>query len=106
MFAPWWGGGFCALDLRDQGTGRAVWRLQDTVTKNPRRYQMNVDILLPILTFGTMGAVIVFALFSQQRTLKRLHDSNAPKSSLARRNPDPEFQPDTRETRTDIFPNR
>ncbi len=67
---------------------------------------MNVDILLPVLTFGTIGAVIVFAIISQQRTNKRLHDPNAPHSSLARRTPDPNFQPDATETRKDIFPNR
>jgi len=67
---------------------------------------MNIDILLPILTFGTMGAVIVFALISQQRTLNRLHDPNAPHSSLARRNPDPKFRPDAHETRKDIYSDR
>lgn len=65
---------------------------------------MTIDVLLPFLTFGTMGAVIVFALISQQRTLNRLHDPNAPHSSLARRNPDPDFTPDARETRKDIYP--
>lgn len=67
---------------------------------------MSLDILLPILTFGTMGAVIVFALISQQRTLNRLHNPNAPKSSLARRTPDPAFQPDAQATRKDIYTDR
>jgi hypothetical protein len=67
---------------------------------------MNADLLIPILSFGTIGAVIVFALVSQQRTLNRLHDPNSPQSSLARDRPDPAFKPDARETRQDIYNNR
>ena len=67
---------------------------------------MTIDILMPLLTFGTMGAVIVFALISQERTVKRLHDRNSPHSSLARTTPDPNFLPDAQETRKDIFPDK
>jgi hypothetical protein len=67
---------------------------------------MSIDIILPVLAFGTMGAVIVFGLISQQRTLKRLHDPKAPRSSIARGRPDQKFQPDVRQTRKDIFPDR
>jgi hypothetical protein len=44
---------------------------------------MDTSLFLPILTFGTMFAVIVFALVSKERTERRRKDPNAPKSSLA-----------------------
>lgn len=65
---------------------------------------MNVDLLLPILTFVTLGAVIVFALYSKYRTRERKHDPNDPGSSLARETPDPNFMPDATVTRKDIYP--
>jgi hypothetical protein len=65
---------------------------------------MTVDLLLPVLALGTMGAVVVFAIISQRRAARRLHNPNAPKSSLARSRPDPAFTPDATETRKDVFP--
>ena len=44
---------------------------------------MDTSIFLPVLTFGTMFAVIVFALVSKERTERRRKDPNAPKSTLA-----------------------
>lgn len=67
---------------------------------------MDLAALLPFLTFGTMFAVIVFALISKRRTEQRLKDPNSPHSTLARRKPDPNFQPDVVHTRKDIFPDR
>ncbi|WP_371153218.1 hypothetical protein [Jannaschia sp. 2305UL9-9] len=42
-----------------------------------------VDLLLPVLAFGTMLAFILFALVSQQKVLARKADPDAPKSTLA-----------------------
>lgn len=39
--------------------------------------------IVPLLFLLTVGAVIAFALISQRRTLQRLDDPNAPKSTLA-----------------------
>ncbi len=49
---------------------------------------MDTSLFLPILTFGTMFAVAVFALVSKERTEKRRKDPNAPKSTLAKDGPD------------------
>lgn len=42
-----------------------------------------MEIGLGILTFGTMGAVLVFA-YVNIRATQKLRESNAPKSSLSR----------------------
>lgn len=65
---------------------------------------MNVESLLPILAFGTLLGVLVFAAFNAARTRHRLHDPSDPGSSLARRTPDPNFLPDPRVTRKDLYP--
>ncbi|WP_167767087.1 hypothetical protein [Jannaschia formosa] len=44
---------------------------------------MLTEFLLPALAFGTLLAGIIFALISQQKTINRKHDPNAPKSTLA-----------------------
>ncbi|MGB3407413.1 MAG: hypothetical protein WBA67_07950 [Jannaschia sp.] len=44
---------------------------------------MLTSFLLPVLAFGTLLAVTVFALVSQQKVLDRKRDPNAPKSTLA-----------------------
>jgi hypothetical protein len=49
---------------------------------------MDTSLFLPILTFGTMFAVAVFALVSKERTEKRRKDPNSPKSTLAKDAPD------------------
>jgi hypothetical protein len=49
---------------------------------------MDTSIFLPVLTFGTMFAVIVFALVSKERTERRRKDPDAPKSTLASDAPD------------------
>lgn len=49
---------------------------------------MDTSIFLPILTFGTMFAVIVFALVSKERTERRRKDPDTPKSTLASDAPD------------------
>ncbi|MGR3512007.1 MAG: hypothetical protein ACU0GG_04530 [Paracoccaceae bacterium] len=49
---------------------------------------MDLDILLAILIFGTLGAVAVFALVSKKRTEDRLEDDQAEKSRLAADAPD------------------
>lgn len=67
---------------------------------------MDLAALLPFLTFGTMFAVVIFAMISQARTERRRKDPNAPHSSLARRTPDPNLQPDMTQTRKDIFTDR
>ena len=41
-----------------------------------------MEILVPFLAFGTIGAVVAFAWLSQIKTDKRRH-SNTPKSTLA-----------------------
>lgn len=45
--------------------------------------------LLPFLTLFTLLSVIVFALVSKKKTEERLHDPNAPKSTLATDGPGP-----------------
>lgn len=40
------------------------------------------------LAFGTISAVLVFALVSKYRTEKRMEDDTAPKSTLAADAPD------------------
>lgn len=60
--------------------------------------------LLPILSLFTLGAVIVFALYSKYRTKERKADPNDPGSSLARETPDPNFMPDPKVTRKDLHP--
>lgn len=49
---------------------------------------MDNSMLIPILSLGTISAVLVFALWSRERTLKRKNDENAPKSRLASDAPD------------------
>ncbi|GIT90357.1 hypothetical protein JANAI62_01600 [Jannaschia pagri] len=44
---------------------------------------MLTDFLLPVLAFGTLLSVIVFALISQKKVLDRMDDPNAIKSTLA-----------------------
>ena len=44
---------------------------------------MLTDFLLPTLAFGTLLAVTIFALVSQQKVLDRKRDPNAPVSTLA-----------------------
>lgn len=44
---------------------------------------MMTDIFLPVLTFGTLLAVAVFAYLSAQRTEERRKDPTSPKSTLA-----------------------
>jgi hypothetical protein len=48
---------------------------------------MDVSFFLPLLTLFTLLAVVIFALVSKSRTEKRLHDPNAPKSTLAKDGP-------------------
>jgi hypothetical protein len=49
---------------------------------------MDTSIFLPLLTFGTLFAVVIFALVSVERTERRRKDPNAPKSTLAKDAPD------------------
>jgi len=42
------------------------------------------EAVVPILAFGTLLAIVIFALVSRHRTLQRKHDPNAPISTLAR----------------------
>jgi hypothetical protein len=44
---------------------------------------MDLSLFLPVLTFGTLLAVAVFAFVSSVRTNQRLSDPDAPKSTLA-----------------------
>ena len=54
-----------------------------------------LGFLLPTLTFVTLGAVIVFALWSKRKTREELKGEKPhTPSSLARETPDPKFQPD------------
>jgi len=49
---------------------------------------MDIPFLVPsLLSIGTIGAVIVFALWSRRRTIERMEDDNAQKSSLAKDGP-------------------
>ncbi|MFW5654121.1 MAG: hypothetical protein ACOCYW_00550 [Roseicyclus sp.] len=48
---------------------------------------MDTYIFTALLAFGTIGAVLVFAARSRRRTIRRMHDDDAPKSSLAKDGP-------------------
>jgi len=48
---------------------------------------MMSGVVVPVLAFGTIGAIIVFARMSRIKTERRRH-SNAPKSTLAADSPD------------------
>jgi hypothetical protein len=49
---------------------------------------MDLEMLMAILIFGTLGAVAVFALVSKKRTEERMEDDDAKKSRLAADAPD------------------
>ena len=49
---------------------------------------MDLSFLVPLLALVTLLAVAIFALVSKNRTERRLHDYNAPKSTLAKDAPD------------------
>lgn len=50
---------------------------------------MDIPFLIPaLLSIGTIGAVIAFALWSRKSTIERMEDENAPKSNLAKDGPD------------------
>lgn len=49
---------------------------------------MESSILIPVLSLGTIAAVLAFALWSRARTLKRKEDDTAPKSRFASDAPD------------------
>jgi len=44
---------------------------------------MLTDFLLPALAFGTLLAGVIFALVSQHKTVERMNDPKARKSTLA-----------------------
>ncbi|MEL6585774.1 MAG: hypothetical protein AAFY65_07940 [Pseudomonadota bacterium] len=44
---------------------------------------MWTETLLPLLSFGTLLIVVLLALVAQNRTVARMKDPNAPKSTLA-----------------------
>lgn len=44
---------------------------------------MDFAYIIPLLALFTLLAVIVFAIMSKKKTEDRLHDSSAPKSTLA-----------------------
>ncbi|MEX5726937.1 flagellar basal body-associated protein FliL [Rhodovulum iodosum] len=44
--------------------------------------------IIPLLGLMTIGAVLAFAWSSKKKTEKRMHDPNAPKSTLAADGPD------------------
>jgi hypothetical protein len=48
---------------------------------------MDITLLLPLLALMTITSGAVFALWSKNRTEKRRHDANAPKSTLAKDGP-------------------
>lgn len=49
---------------------------------------MDIPFLFPaLLALGTLGVVIVFAVWSRRSTIKRMEDDDAPKSSLAKDGP-------------------
>jgi hypothetical protein len=56
------------------------------INANKGDYEM--EILLPILAFGTLLAFAGFGLYSQIRTQKLKDDPNSPKSTLASDTPD------------------
>lgn len=45
---------------------------------------MDIDVLLVVLSLGTLLIVIAFALWSKKRTEDRRRDPDAPKSTLAK----------------------
>lgn len=49
---------------------------------------MDSSTLIAVLSFGTLGSVIAFALISKRRTDARRNDPTAPKSTLAKDGPD------------------
>lgn len=49
--------------------------------------------IVPLLAILTLGAVVAFALISQQATIKRMNDPEAPKSKLAEDEPTPVSAP-------------
>ncbi len=51
---------------------------------------MEFTFIVPILALITMLAVIVFALWSKQKTEERKNDPSAPKSALASDGPTPQ----------------
>jgi hypothetical protein len=50
---------------------------------------MDTWIFVAILFLVTMGAFLLWATVSKRQTEKKLHDPNAPKSSLAKDGPGP-----------------
>lgn len=44
---------------------------------------MTTEVFIPVLSFGTLLAVAAFAYISRQKTLQRMEDDDAPKSTLA-----------------------
>lgn len=48
---------------------------------------MDTGTLLVVLALGTLLAVLVFALVSKRKTEQRLHDEDAPRSTLAENAP-------------------
>lgn len=48
---------------------------------------MDSSTLIMVLSFGTLGVVILLALISKWRTEARRHDPSAPKSTLAKDGP-------------------
>lgn len=49
---------------------------------------MDVFTLIPTLFLVSAGALIIFALWSKERTERRMKDDTAPKSTLASDGPD------------------
>ncbi len=49
---------------------------------------MDFSYIVPLLSLITMGAVCAFALISKAKVEERMHDPNAPKSSLAKDGPE------------------
>lgn len=45
---------------------------------------MDIGYLIGILALGTIGAVLVFSIWSKWRTEQKLDDDNAEKSRLAK----------------------
>jgi hypothetical protein len=49
---------------------------------------MDIPFLFPaLLSLGTIGAVVAFAVWSRRSTVERMEDPKAPKSSLAKDGP-------------------
>ena len=49
---------------------------------------MDFFTIVPTLFLITAGGVIIFALWSKERTERRMNDDSAPKSTLAADGPD------------------